>query len=120
VDLYIDDCIDNDWLAAALARAGHRVVTPRSVGTRGIRDPRHLEHATANGLVLLTRNPTDFDELHKEWQAQGRAHSGILVVCMDNIKGKDMSPADVVRAIANLVASGLPVANEIHVLNHWR
>jgi hypothetical protein len=24
------------------------------------------------------------------------------------------------RAIARLLASGLPIANECHVLNHWR
>jgi hypothetical protein len=27
---------------------------------------------------------------------------------------------DVVRAIANLEAASLPIANEHHILNHWR
>ena len=53
-------------------------------------------------------------------QAQGRTHHGILLICQDNIKGKDMGPVDVVRAIDNLLASGLPVAHELHILNHWR
>jgi hypothetical protein len=32
----------------------------------------------------------------------------------------DMEPPDIVQALGNLIASGLPIANEIHVLNHWR
>ena len=54
------------------------------------------------------------------WQAQGRTHSGILLIYQDNVRGKDMGLPDVVRAISNLVASGLPIANELHSLNQWR
>jgi hypothetical protein len=31
-----------------------------------------------------------------------------------------MQPANIVGAIEKLLASGLPTANEIHTLNHWR
>jgi hypothetical protein len=31
-----------------------------------------------------------------------------------------MEPPDVVRAIGNLLASGVPIAHEVHILNHWR
>jgi len=31
-----------------------------------------------------------------------------------------MKPGDVVRALRNLLASGLPLANEIYALNLWR
>jgi hypothetical protein len=31
-----------------------------------------------------------------------------------------MKPPNIVRAIGKLEASGLPIANELHVLNHWR
>jgi hypothetical protein len=81
---------------------------------------RHLEYAAAHGFILITQNPKDFRNLHDRWQAQGRSHSGILLIYRDNIKGKDMEPAEVVQAIGNLLASGLPIANEIHSLNHWR
>jgi len=120
VELYLDDCLDSDRLLVTLVSAGHRTVSPRAVGTSGARDYQHLEYASAHGLALLTRNAEDFEKLHDDWQAQGRAHAGILLIYLDNIKGKDMEPADIVRAIGNLVASGLPIANEIHVLNHWR
>ncbi len=38
----------------------------------------------------------------------------------DNIRGKDMEPPDIVRALSKLIAAGLPIANEVHVVNHWR
>jgi hypothetical protein len=31
-----------------------------------------------------------------------------------------MKDRDIVRAIANLEAAGVQIANEFHVLNHWR
>jgi hypothetical protein len=31
-----------------------------------------------------------------------------------------MEPPDIVSAIGNLLKSGVPIANEIHVLNHSR
>jgi hypothetical protein len=120
VEIYLDDCADDDDLVAFLTQQGHAVHTPRSDGTAGVLDPRHLEHAAAHGYTLVTKNPSEFRRLHDAWQAQGRTRSGILLIYQDNIKGKDMKPADIVRAINNLIASGLPVADAIHALNNWR
>jgi hypothetical protein len=86
----------------------------------GIDDPDHLAHAAAHGYTLITKNPTDFRALHHVWQSQGQPHAGIRLICEDSIRGKDMEPADVTRAIRNLLASGVPIAGELHVLNHWR
>jgi hypothetical protein len=120
MEIYLDDCSDDDDLIAYLSRAGHTVYSPRGEGTLGASDSRHLEHAAAHGYTLLTHNPADFRELHEAWRALGRSHSGILVIYQDNVKGKDMQLADIVHAIGNLLASGLPIPNELHVLNHWR
>jgi hypothetical protein len=120
MEFYLDDCADANDLVFLLRQAGHRVRTPRTDQTRGIDDPLHLEHAAAYGLTLITKNPKDFRDLHHDWQAQGRSHAGILLVCEDNIRGKDMEPADIVRAIQNLLASGVPIAGEIHVLTPWQ
>jgi hypothetical protein len=38
----------------------------------------------------------------------------------DNNRSKDMKPADIVRAVSRLLASGLPLDNEMYALNHWR
>src|SRR5438876_9201827 len=120
MDLYLDDCADSNHLIGLLRQAGHRVYTPRTEATRGIDDPDHLAYAAAHGYTLITKNRGDFDQLHREWQASGRSHAGILLVCEDNIRGKDMEPGDIVHAINRLLTSGVPIDNELHVLNHWR
>ena len=120
MEIYLDDCADANDLVVLLRQAGHVVRTPRTEGTRGVDDPVHLAYAAAHGCALITKNPKDFRLLHHEWQSQGQSHSGLLLIYEENIVGKDPEPADIVRAIGNLLASGLPIANEIHVLNHWR
>ena|SRR5579871_6181016 len=120
MDLYLDDCADSNLLVDLLRQAGHRVYTPRTEATRGVDDPEHLAYAAARGYTLITKNRGDFSQLHQEWQVSGRPHAGILLVCEDNIRGKDMEPGDIVRAIGKLLASCLPVFNELHTLNHWR
>lgn len=120
LSLYLDECADHDILIAFLTQGGHTVISPRVAGTKGCKDPDHLAHAAAHGYVLLTENPQDFDMLDKSWQAQGRTHAGIFLIHRDNNIRKDMTPADIVRAIDNLMASGLPIANQVHTLNQWR
>lgn len=120
MQIYPDDCADANDLATMLRDAGHQVYTPRTERNLGIPDPSHLAYAATHGFALVTKNPRDFRNLHAEWQRLGRRHAGILLVYMDNILGKDMEPADIVTALQNLLATGLPIDNELHVLNHWR
>jgi predicted nuclease of predicted toxin-antitoxin system len=120
VTLYLDDCADDDRLIAFLQNAGYTVISPRQVGTRATDDDIHLDYATQHGCVLITYDTDDFLDLHTDYQAQGRTHSGIFLIYRENVKSKDMPPQDIIRAIGNLLASGLSIANEVHVLNHWR
>lgn len=120
MDLYLDDCADSNLLSVLLRQAGHRVYTPRSEATLGIDDSDHLAYAAAQGYPLISKNRGDFRQLHQDWQSMGRSHAGILLICEDNIRGKDMEPPDIVRAIDKLLASGVPVVNELYILNHWR
>ena len=120
MQIYLDDCADSKPLVGLLQQAGHSVYTPRGESTSGADDPVHLAHAAAHGYVLITKNPDDFERLHREWQHQGQAHHGILLIYQDNVRGKDMRPAHIVRAIDRLLALGLPLANELYALNHWR
>src|SRR5438045_1553938 len=110
MDLYLDDCADSNRLAVFLTNAGHRVETPRTAGLSGRQDHEHLAYAAQHTLTLVTKNPAHFSALHNAWQAQGRIHSGILLIYQDNVKGKDMEPADVAAAITRLLASGIPIA----------
>jgi len=118
--IYLDDCSDHDDMIAFLTQAGHTVISPRAAGTKGWDDSDHLDYAATHGYVLLTYNPRHFDMLHKTWQAQGRTHAGIFLVYQDNNLVKDMTYADIVRTVGNLLASGLPIANAVHILNHWQ
>src|SRR5262249_30501722 len=120
MNLYLDDDSAKASLVKLLRPAGHPVVIPADAGLTGASDPRHLTYAVQQQLVLLTRNHDDFEDLHLLVQATGGQHPGLLVVRSDNDPGRDMKDRDVVRALANLERAGVPVINELHVLNHWR
>jgi hypothetical protein len=120
LSLYLDDCADDDILAALLRRAGHQIRTPRVAGTSGVSDGEHLDYAARHGYTLLTKDPDDFIDLHNQWQTANRTHSGILLIYEEKDVSKNMSRAQIVVAIDNLLTSGIPIANEVHNLNHWR
>ncbi|MCS7264443.1 MAG: DUF5615 family PIN-like protein [Armatimonadetes bacterium] len=69
LSIYLDDSIDNDLLLALLEQAGHKVVSPRTVGTTGCSDEAHLEYAVQHGCALLTADVVDSEELHERWQS---------------------------------------------------
>ena len=48
-----------------LRELGHEVLTVQESGNAGFSDPRVLEFATANNLIVLTQNRRDFKRLHK-------------------------------------------------------
>src|SRR5437868_10175371 len=100
-------------LVQLLRAAGHRVVTPLEAGTSGEPDEVHLQFAASQGLVLLSKNPGDFAQLHEA----SSEHSGILVIYQDNDPDRDMTYADIVRAIGNLERAGITLAKSFQVLN---
>ena len=78
-------------------------------------DKVHFDFAAANNLAIITKNPGDFKALHDLDQR----HSGILGIYQDNDPSRDMSNADIVRAIKNLEGAaqqgGLPIQGEFQV-----
>ncbi len=120
MNLYLDDDSAKALLATLLRKTGHQVIVPATVGLSGADDPEHLLYAVQQSLVLLTRNHDDYRVLHLLVHATGGRHPGILVVRRDNDPTRDMKDHQVVRAIANLEAAGVPIENELSVLNHWR
>lgn len=120
--LYLDDCANSGLLAALLRQAGHQVVRPteESVGLEGEDDSVHFAFAAGHGLTIVTKNPADFKALHDLDQR----HAGILAVYQDNDPSRDMSNAEIVKAIRNLEESaqqgGLSIYGAFHVLNQWR
>lgn len=76
--------------------------------------------AIRTGRALLTHNYDDFKLLHDLVVLAGGHHPGILVVRRDNDPTRDMSPSAIVRAIQNMIGSGVDIPNSLHILNHWR
>jgi predicted nuclease of predicted toxin-antitoxin system len=118
--LYLDDDIVAAVLVRLLRQAGHDVQVPADVGLAGKEDPIHLRHAIKEGRVTLTKNYRDFQLLHFLVLESGGHHPGILVVREDNDPKRDLTLRGIVRALANLEKSGLPIADNYHILNHWR
>jgi hypothetical protein len=118
--LYLDDDSVAVVLVALLRRAGHDVQIPADAGIGGADDPVHLTHAVLQDRVLLSHNYRDFKLLHDLVMAVHGHHPGILVVRKDNDPEKDLTAHGIVRAIAKLIASGSPLVDEYHILNHWR
>jgi hypothetical protein len=122
LNLYLDDCSNSNLLADLLRQAGHQVARPTddAIGLDGEDDQVHFGFAAAHGLTIITKNPADFKALHDHDQR----HSGILGVYQDNDLLRDMSNADIVRAIRNLEVAiqqgGPPIQGEFHTLNDWR
>jgi predicted nuclease of predicted toxin-antitoxin system len=114
--IYLDDCAYAKELVRLLKAAGHQVTMPQQAGTTGREDEAHLRYAADQSMVLLTKNPDDFLELHRKYPQ----HAGILLVYQDNDPDRDMNHAEIVRAIANLEQAGVAFAGSCHVLNAWR
>jgi hypothetical protein len=99
-----------------LEQAGHQVVTPTQAGTTGQPDEIHFRFAAEHSLVLLTKNPDDFVDLHDKVPA----HSGLLVIYQDNNPDRDMNRAEIVAAITNLENANISLPGTVQVLNAWR
>ena len=118
--LYLDDDTVAAVLVALLRRAGHDVLIPADLGISGEDDPVHLTHAVLQDRVFLSQNYRDFEKLHDLIVAVKGHHPGILVVRKDNDPKKDLTMNGIVKALGKFLASGTPIADQYHILNHWR
>jgi predicted nuclease of predicted toxin-antitoxin system len=118
--LYLDDDMANPLLTQLLRKAGHDVVLPADVGRGGNHDADQLRYSIQEDRVILTGNYRDFPHLHELVREASGHHPGILLVRKDNDPSRDLSVGDIVRAIRNLLAANVPLADELHILNHWR
>ena len=111
--------IDEDSLAKPLVKnlrkVGHDVVTVNEIGLSSQTDLVVLNYARENNRILLTHNCQDFEVLHQE----NSNHQGILAIYRDADSSKNMSRQAIVRAIANLEAANIPLANQFISLNQW-
>lgn len=114
--IYLDDDLASRLLTRLLRKPGHDVQIPLDVGMSGKDDPVHLAHA----VICMSRNYTDFENLHDLVVAVGGHHPGILVVRQDNDPRRDLTPHGIVKATHNIMTAGVPITDQYIVLNHWR
>jgi hypothetical protein len=112
--------MDANALIRFLQNEGHEVMSPRAVAMRGAEDEAHLGYAAAQGCAVVTANVRDFLTLHQRWQEEGRQHAGILALYRENNPQRDLTYAQIARAISRLARAGLPLQNTFHNLNMWR
>src|SRR5690349_3754429 len=120
MNLYIDEDSSQTILLKFLRRAGHDLVMATEAKGIGRSDAVHLNRAIAQGRILLTANHDDFKELHDLIQTAKGRHAGIFVIREDNDPARDLTPRGIVVAIEKFSKSGVEVANEFVILNHWR
>ncbi len=111
--------VDEDSLAKPLVnrlrKAGHDILTVNEAGLTSSSDDVVLDYARVDGRVLLTHNCDDFEALHEE----DPNHPGILAIYRDANRLKNMSRQAIVKALANLEAANVPLANQFISLNSW-
>jgi predicted nuclease of predicted toxin-antitoxin system len=120
VRILIDENLSSQRLAARLEAMGHDVVLVDDVGLLSASDARVLTWAIGQDRSVLTRDTEDFEELHDLVLASESHHPGMLFVRFDRNPRHNMTEQGIAIAVGKLDASGVPIPNLIHVLNHWR
>jgi predicted nuclease of predicted toxin-antitoxin system len=118
--LYLDDDSASPLLLRLLRQAGHDTPIPADAGISGADDPVHLKYAVRENRALLSSNYKDFENLHDLMMQVGGHYPGTLIVRRNNDPRRDMKPPGIVRAIRNLVAAAISLADQFVILNHWR
>ena len=68
---------------------------------------------------VLTRDSEDFQDLHDLIMAAGGHHPGMLVIRFDSDPRHNLTDRAIASTISNLESSGVPIADHVHVVNHW-
>jgi predicted nuclease of predicted toxin-antitoxin system len=113
--LLLDEDSQGRRLARLLREAGHDVLTVGEARLDAHTDAEVLAGAKREDRVLLTRNVKDFRALHET----DVKHPGILTEHQDRDPAKNMSAAEIVRAIGSIEASGWNVAGQFIAINAW-
>jgi hypothetical protein len=120
MNLYLDDDSADALLVRPLVAGGHDVQIPAQAQLSGQHDVAQFMHAIVTDRALVTHNHDDFKRLHELLLLVSGHHPGLLIVRRDKDRSRDLTPRGIARAIGNLAASGVPVPDQLHILNHWR
>jgi predicted nuclease of predicted toxin-antitoxin system len=118
--ILIDENLSSLRLAARLQAQRHDPVLAGDVGLLSVTDPRVLIFAVTQALPVLTRDSEDFEDLHDLVMVVGGHHAGILIVRFDDDPRNNLTERGIATAISKLESAGVPIRDQIHVLNQWR
>ena len=79
-----------------------------------------LIYAIAQGFPVLTQDSEDFEDLHDLIIAAAGHHAALLIVRFDDDPRHNLTDRGIATAITKLEATGLPIRDQIHVLDQWR
>jgi hypothetical protein len=79
ITLYFDEDAQDSDLIQGLHLRGVDVIGAWAAGMRERKDEEHLLWAAAQKRVLYSFNARDYSHLHREFLAQGKSHSGIIL-----------------------------------------
>lgn len=117
---YLDDALDHDLLIRVATARGHRLISPRSINPSGKHDALHFLNAVSNKMPIITRDADDFEALHDFALGIGGHHFGLITVPDETQQRKNMAAKEIARALTNLESAGVPLADQLVVLNHYR
>ena len=83
-------------IARSLRDRGHDAVTVQELRVRGQPDLVILEMAASQQRIIVTSDVADFLMLDEEWQAEGKEHSGIILLAQ---RTWDFEPGRIVRRL---------------------
>jgi predicted nuclease of predicted toxin-antitoxin system len=118
--LLIDENMSNRRLASMLQAQGHEPVLAGDAGLLSATDAKVFAWAIVRALPVLTRDYEDFADLHDLVSSSGGRHGGLLVVRFDNDPRHNLTDRGIAGALSKLESAGVPIADQIHILNHWR
>jgi predicted nuclease of predicted toxin-antitoxin system len=117
--LLVDECILDKRLSQKLRDAGHDLITVEDAQLKRKADHAVFEAAIAEDRMVITINCSDFVELSDARLKKDGSHPVILLVYLHNDLSKEMSRDQIVKAIANLEATGVDLRNGCHKLNDY-
>ena len=118
--LLLDENTSDRRLASRLRALAHDPLLAVDVGLTSSTDPRVFIWAITQAVPVLTRDSDDFTDLHELIMAAAGHHSGVLIVYFDDDPRRNLTDRGIANAISKLDASGVAIADRIHVLNQWR
>jgi len=118
--IYLDEDISSALLVTLLRKAGQQVRRSVDAGMAGKSDPEHFLYCIQQNEVLLTHNHVHFERLHRLVIGSGGHHPGAMAVRLEKDRTKNMKPAAIISAIRKLESAGVPIVDQLHILNHWR